>query len=290
MQISWASPLRQVLVSSSSGATSQGHLGVVSLQVHEEEPLRRCAARNAFWSVPISLTLTTYASFVGCDLGDCASDFDTVFKSVRHELDCDDETAIEACRRRQILSQHDRSVDELVKSEDVLELLSKDDQKDLLKHRKTATANKESMKKFSSDLTHRSKEVKARAKAKAGAGNQRKKKKQAAVNPWGGRRYGRIPEGTWHSKRFGTCYRRGVRFGATDTSNRGVPVLPRARPMSRGLGPMGTGRVRCMLSPRHGDATFSGTTSRRRTAQCQTSCRLRFDPADRCATIHGYEH
>lgn len=195
MQISWASPLRQMLVPNSGGVASQRHLGVVSLQVHEAEPLRHCAARNAYWSVPISPTLAKYASFAGCDLSDCASDFEKVFKLVRHELGCDEATAIEACRRRQFLSQHEGSVDEWVKSEDVLELLSKDDQKDVLKQRKTATANKDAMNKFGTDLTQRSKDVKARAKAKAGGGNQRRKKKEAAVNPWGARKYGRIPEG-----------------------------------------------------------------------------------------------
>lgn len=195
MEYTWASPLHQHLLT--KGACDRGTRrfpSALSVQAHDVEPLRSIAARSAYWHISVSPTLVKLAAVVGCDIEDCADDFSKVFKLVKHELDCDDEVALAACRRRQFFVGRERSVDDLMKSEDVLELLSKDDQKDFLKKKKDASLSSTHIKAFNASLKEKSKELKALAQPRATRGARAKAK--LAARPWGGKQYRQIPEGS----------------------------------------------------------------------------------------------
>ena len=185
----WISPLHQACLLKGR-MVDFTHRFAVSKACRGEESLRMCAARNAYWSIPLSPTLAKFSEYVKCDLDDCSNEFESIFNLVKAELGCDDAEALEICRLREFHSQKERSVDTILTSEDVLELLSKDDQKDVLKQKKKWSASKENIKSFARSLKERSRHIKSAAKKVKGKG-----KKGKRPNPWGDRKYKKVKEG-----------------------------------------------------------------------------------------------
>ena len=79
---------------------------------------------------------------------DAASEFDIVFTLVKGILDIDDDSALEICRLRSFYMERERNMDSLMKADAALELLNKDDQKQVLKQKKEVSVRKKLVQDF----------------------------------------------------------------------------------------------------------------------------------------------
>lgn len=122
------------------------------------------------------------------------TEFDKVFKLVKHELQCTDAEAVQASMLRQYHCDRERSVDELMRSEDVLDLLNKEDQKDVIKKRKDMVGLRERLKGFKEALKQKRSEIKRATRGQQGRGRGSSGSSTTPM-PWGSRKWKKIPEG-----------------------------------------------------------------------------------------------
>ena len=127
----------------SKGAGLEGPAGQVqAYQSGPPVPLHNLAARNAFWSIPAHPALHKLAQHLEITLEDGASEFDIVFTLVKEILGLCEDAALHVCRLRPFFVERDRNMDNLMKADAALELLNKDDQKQVLKQQKDSSQRK----------------------------------------------------------------------------------------------------------------------------------------------------
>ena len=137
---------------------------VVATQITETMPLKELAATFGFWHISWHPALDRLAQEEKADLTGKDLEADKVIALVMHMLHCDELTAVKACMWRKIALLKERSVDQFEKSEDVLEVLSKDDAQSVLKKKKELAGAKVLIKELSVCIKGRIKELRKKDK------------------------------------------------------------------------------------------------------------------------------
>jgi len=160
-EFSWTSALaNKARFPTETSLFDDAHCYPRAFTVGEVVTLLVLAAQNAFWQISM-VFLRLLARHIHCDLSAVVGEFAVVFALVKFVLACTDAEALDICRMRLIHQRRETACDDLLASEDALEVLSKPDAQQALSKNRDLRQRRAAMKEYRTSMKGKRRELAA---------------------------------------------------------------------------------------------------------------------------------